>query len=279
MSDVAGEFVPAAPAYDASPSASAGTLLRQARIAQGLHIAALAMQLKVTPQTLEALESDQLERLPDPAFARALAKTMCRHLRIDAAPVLERMPQPATPRLEQVSRGLDTPFRERQMHDADEPSLLSRPVVWGPLLILLAALALYLWPQGWDPRPGATAPADAPAVLTLPLTSPAAGAGEGGASAAPPQVETVHSAPAAVAAPAGELVLRSDAITWVEVTDGRGQSLLARSLGAGETLGLDGTPPLKLRINNARALQVSYRGQPVDLADATRDNIARLELK
>ncbi|HRI18866.1 MAG TPA: DUF4115 domain-containing protein [Burkholderiaceae bacterium] len=48
---------------------------------------------------------------------------------------------------------------------------------------------------------------------------------------------------------------------------------------AGEVVGLDGTPPLRVKIGNAAVTQLSYRGQPVDLADSTRDNVARLELK
>ena len=82
------------------PAPSAGALLRQARMAQGLHIAALAAQMKVSPRTLEALEADRLEQLPDTAFARALAQSVCRQLKIEPQPVLSRLPQPKSPRLE-----------------------------------------------------------------------------------------------------------------------------------------------------------------------------------
>jgi cytoskeleton protein RodZ len=152
------------------PSLSAGALLRQARLSQGLHIAALATQLKVSPRMLEALESDRFEQLPDAAFARALAQSMCRQLRIDAASVLSRLPQPKSPRLEHVTRGLDTPFREPPgRHSADEPSLLTRPVVWGPALILIAAAVVYLLPAAWTERLAAPAsPASAPAAATQP---------------------------------------------------------------------------------------------------------------
>jgi cytoskeleton protein RodZ len=77
-----------------SPSpVTAGTLLRHAREAQGLHIAALAAALKVPQRKLEALERDEYGALPDPSFTRALALSVCRSLKIDSAPVLALLPK------------------------------------------------------------------------------------------------------------------------------------------------------------------------------------------
>jgi cytoskeleton protein RodZ len=51
-------------------------------------------------------------------------------------------------------------------------------------------------------------------------------------------------------------------------------------LQPGETVGLDGTSPLRLKIGNASATRVTYKGEGVDLAPVTsRDNVAKLELK
>ena len=48
----------------------------------------------------------------------------------------------------------------------------------------------------------------------------------------------------------------------------------------GESVGLDGSMPMKLTIGNAAATQVSFRGKALDLAPHTRrDNVARIELK
>ena len=70
----------------------AGALLRAARERQGLHIAALAAAIKVSQRKLEALEADRFDELPDATFTRALAQTVCRQLKIDPKPVLERLP-------------------------------------------------------------------------------------------------------------------------------------------------------------------------------------------
>ncbi len=92
-----------------SDGLTAGMLLRRAREASGLHVAALAVSLKVPVRKLEALEADRFDLLPDLVFARALASSVCRTLRVDAQPVLERLPVKTTPRLVQDRDGINTP--------------------------------------------------------------------------------------------------------------------------------------------------------------------------
>ena len=99
---------------DERPAVSAGALLRRAREHKGTSLAALATALKVAPGKLEALEADRLDALPDLAFARALAQSICRQLHVDAAPVLAALPRPSgQQRLVQVAQGLNTPFMDR----------------------------------------------------------------------------------------------------------------------------------------------------------------------
>jgi cytoskeleton protein RodZ len=146
---------------------SAGSLLRAARERQGMHIAALAAALKVAPRKLELLETDRYDELHDATFVRALALSMCRALRIDAQPVLSRLPQAGGQRLEDVNRGLNQPFRDRMpVADAVEwPRYLSAPVI-AAIVLVVAAIALYLlparswWPMGADKdvAAGASAP-------------------------------------------------------------------------------------------------------------------------
>ena len=75
------------------------------------------------------------------------------------------------------------------------------------------------------------------------------------------------------------LQLRTSSASWIEITDGRGQALVSRLLKPGEAVGVDGTPPLRVRIGNAAGTQLVFRGQPTDLRAFTRDNVARLELR
>jgi cytoskeleton protein RodZ len=281
---------------DAAPAAplpsTAGGLLRRARQAQGLHIAALAAAIKVVPRKLELLESDQFDQLPDATFTRALAQTVCRSLKIDAAPILALLPPPSGYRLEHVSEGLNTPFRERPGRLVPkEWATVTSPALWLAALLVIAAAAVYLMPAGWlssvKPATSRTAVDAVPAsVAVAPAAPPSPGVEASGPAVA---AEPVTAAPAAaqpalaeVALPtatAGVLQLHTTAQSWVEVTDARGRSLIARLLEPGESVGLDGAMPMKLRVGNASGTQVVFRGQPLELAAYTRDNVARLELK
>lgn len=286
----------------------AGAMLRAARERQGLHIAALAAAIKVSPRKLDALENDRWSELPDATFTRALAQTVCRTLKIDARPVLDKLPAAATVALEATDAGLNTPFRDRP--GRDDPSLAVsaiKPMVWGAALLMVAAVAVYFLPPGLfdgarpPPAPlSAPAPVAAASVLAplpaasapeAPASAVAAVAAVAAAPSAPPAGgETVFSAPApaelAASTPAagtpppvaGALQLRTSEASWMEVRDGRGSTLLSRTVMPGEAVGLDGVRPFSLVIGNATATQLVYRGQTIDLAPRTRDNVARFEL-
>ena len=166
------------PTGDATPAHSAGAMLREARQAQGLHIAALAATIKVQQRKLEALEADRLDELPDATFTRALAQTVCRALKIDPTAILGLLPPPAGYRLEQVGEGLNAPFRERPgvLVQRDASSLAFGWVFWLTTLILVASAVLYFLPSGWLSKAG---------WRTLGAPAPAASAPAGEATAPP----------------------------------------------------------------------------------------------
>jgi len=156
---------------DAGPAVSAGSLIRQAREAAGLHIAALAVALKVPVKKLEALEADRLDLLPDAVFVRALAASVCRTLKIDAGQVLALLPQTGKPNLGQQSAPINTPFRSPG--DGPGPSLLaqiSRPAVLAGLLLLLGALVLIFLPAAQQPGTATQPATPSPAVAGTPVT-------------------------------------------------------------------------------------------------------------
>lgn len=198
-----------------APAGTAGSLIRQAREAAGLHIAALAVALKVPVKKLEALEADRLDLLPDAVFVRALASSVCRTLKIDAAEVLALLPQTGKPRLDYQHASINTPFRAPS--DGPGPSLLaqvSRPAVLAGLLLLLGALVLIFLPAvqqqnisvqpAAEPVPAlastATQPVPATPLAGAPMqdTPPTTGSDNPAAAAAP----AVASADAPLAAPA-----------------------------------------------------------------------------
>ena len=259
---------------------SAGRLLRQAREAQGLHLAALAGAIKVAPNKLEALEADRYDQLLDATFARALAQTVCRFLKLDAAPVLALLPRAGANRLGEVGQNLNAPFYEAQGPvSGGDYSGLARPAVWGPLLLLIIAAAVYLMPHDWL-RSFETLRARDRSDPAVPLPVPAS-SDSAAPAATPPAAPVAAVDPAASAAAVAPklLQLRVSAQSWIEVIDARGQSLIARTVEPGENIELDGPVPLKVKIGNAAATAVVFRGQTLELAPFTRGNLARFELK
>ncbi|MGA8786291.1 MAG: helix-turn-helix transcriptional regulator, partial [Polaromonas sp.] len=126
---------------------SAGALLRDAREAAGLHLATLAASLKVPVKRLEALEQDRFDLLPDAVFARALASSVCRMLKLDSTGVLERLPGPIAPTSTTQNRGINEPFRSRNIGLGSTLGVqFSRPAVLAGLALLLGALVLIFLP-------------------------------------------------------------------------------------------------------------------------------------
>lgn len=132
---------------EADQQPSAGALLRAAREAAGLHIAALAVSLKVPVKKLEALEQDRTDLLPDATFARALAASVCRSLKVDPGPVLARLPQGGVAHLKRHTQRTPTPFRSPgEGSGFPFRSMMIRPAVLAGGALLVGTLGLVFWP-------------------------------------------------------------------------------------------------------------------------------------
>ncbi len=181
-----------APAAPLAP-AHGGALLRQAREAAGLHVAALAASLKVPVRQLEALEAGHFDRLPDPIFTRALASSICRQLRIDPKPILAALPM-APSFAPKVGGGINEPFQRPGMPGAPGLARFAlRPSMVIAAVLALAALGLLFMPglvRVGDSSKAATAASSAelPPAAEAPEVVPPASAtstgpgGQGGMS-------------------------------------------------------------------------------------------------
>ena len=285
---------------------SAGGMIRAARQAQGTDLASLAAMLKIPLRRLEALENGRHEELQGPTFERALAQAACRVLKIDPRPVLALLPQHERNTLERVTEGINTPFRDGQGRGGLELPALMRPVVVIVVLLIVGAIALFFVPESWvarvtRPFTAASAPAEAapaasastgvatPPVGLAPASAPALAAAAAPAASMAPLTAAAVSATAAQGvdevlahvadAPSIPLQVVASADSWVEVVDAQGHSLLSRTVVAGESVGLDGALPMRVKIGNARSTRLKLRGDNVDLTPWTHDNVARLEVK
>jgi cytoskeleton protein RodZ len=210
----------------AADGVTAGMLLRHAREAAGLHVDTLAANLKV-----------------------------------DAQPVLDRLPQSARPRLRPDGPVINEPFRSPGVGPG--PGLLeqvSRPVIVTVALLLFGALALVFLPMlqgGYQAvmemvQPDAVVPpsgAAAPEPAT-PMTLETVPAGAAAAPAAP------ASAPVALqAAPAiGQAPVQGVASTAASAP---GASAPASAAQAAVTAPADGRPIVSFRTKGASWVQVT----------------------
>lgn len=268
---------------------SAGAMLRQAREAHNLHLEAVAAALKVPPQKLQALEDDDIDALPDPVFARALAASVCRALRIDPAPVLAKLPGALRDGLAQADRTMSGNIRGHAARHQSRATQweLSRPLLVVVGLLLVGAAVIYWLPQSafdkvgatwssWTSRtasqPSADAPpvaASAPGMVVEPVAATAP---------MPPPADAPVSAPPSPPAEMVTFAPRADA--WITVTEAGGKILLKRTVKAGETVNLSGKTPLSVVVGKAVGVDVLVRGQPLDLAPLTKGGgIARFEVK
>lgn len=128
---------------------TAGMMMRSAREAAGLHVAALAVSIKIPVKKLEALEADRLDLLHDAVFVRALAASVCRALKIDPAPVLFKLPLTVAPKLTADERGINAPFHATggaaRLSIAE---VLRKPSAMLVFALLVAGVAVVFFPEG-----------------------------------------------------------------------------------------------------------------------------------
>ncbi|MGF6136893.1 RodZ domain-containing protein [Pseudomonas laurylsulfatiphila] len=177
-----------------------------------------------------------------------------------------------------------------QIHPLDEPedqAVVEGQTEGGTALALPQAEA----PAEAPEQAQVTAPATpaTPAHTTAPVVAaPVTPATP--APAAPAAPVPAVTAPVAAAAPApaataaapvagqGQVQLQFTSDCWTQVTDGSGKVLFSGLKRKGDSLAVNGKPPFSVRLGFARGAQVSYNGQPVDVAPFTSGETARLKL-
>ncbi|MGU9849356.1 RodZ domain-containing protein [Pseudomonas koreensis] len=182
-----------------------------------------------------------------------------------------------------------------QIHPIDEPEdqAVAEGQAEGATALALPQAETTAESTGAEPAAPATAPAApaattpaAPAHTPAPVVAnPATPAPNVPATPAPtvtaPVVAATPAPSAEAAVPAagdGQVQLQFSADCWAQVTDGRGKVLFSGLKHKGDSVSVSGKPPLAVRLGVARAAQVSYNGQPVDIAPFTSGETARLKL-
>ncbi len=129
-----------------------------------------------------------------------------------------------------------------------------------------------------DPAPASTAAASTAASSTAASDAAAASAAHSAAATSAVPAAGAGATPSAVAATPGTLVFQPVEDSWVRVIDSTGKKVHEALIPAGTTVTVDGKPPYKLRMGNARHLKVHYQGREVKVPSPNEKNITVLEL-
>ncbi|HVN03275.1 MAG TPA: RodZ domain-containing protein [Bryobacteraceae bacterium] len=266
-----------------------GETLRRERLQKGLSLDQISRETKISTRLLEAIEKDQLDRLPGGVFAKSFVRQYARFLGLDEEELASEVEK-------QINSNADLPaFAVSQ----PEPSFKVPPVpAWEstggrsnsilPALAMVVAVmlvcsAVYVWWQRSNkaaPPPekvsvvrNSAPPAAAPSAVTkstepAPVTpavshNPAPPADTEVAQSTPAPTESgTSAAPPAASNPDAKLhvSLTADAEAWVQVW-ADGKCVIVGTLHPNETRTAEAVDAMRIRTGNAGDLQVSVNGK------------------
>lgn len=290
--------------------AGPGDLLRQGRERLGMTPERLAEELRLKPVIVRALESNDLDALPEATYVRGYLRAYARRVEVDEAEVLARYEaiRPPPPVVEPAPGEV-----KRARRTAPGRPLLA---LLGVLVAIVAGTVWYLSleqeaqtratlpgvslapPPSSEHEVSSVAPESSPPSASLAGSEPADPAGgetDAGRMPEPevpaaPTPEPAPLSPVAAEAQGGPslslppseitqadvtpgtdvLVLRCREASWVEVRDARGKELVYSLVAAGAERRVQGQGPFRVFLGFAPGVEVSVNGEPVPLANRIR---------
>jgi cytoskeleton protein RodZ len=241
-----------------------GDLLRKTREEKGLSFAQVEEVTKIRSDFLQALEEEDYDRLPAPAYVKGFVRNYALYLDLDPQQVLSLYEQPEAPaETTSVPMMLDEPL---------EPLTLRRVWPVGLVLLLIVVVAISWW--GYQRYYGTTPFARATATATaMPTTAPTA---EPTATPTPP-TPTVPPATAtpsptrtAIRTPTPTAVLLELSIEVVDrrswlLVEADGERVFAGILEPGARDTWTARERIVLRAGDAGAVRVTINGQELGL--------------
>jgi cytoskeleton protein RodZ len=300
-----------------TPPGMAGALLRVGRESAGMTIDAVAQQLKLAPRQVKALEDGDYSHLPGRTFVRGFVRNYARLVNLDPERVLGALPAGASAAALDAPTLQPTAPTIGELPTSDHSKTgWARWAIPVTLAAIVAVAATYEWRRpagephlaaGKDaaapPAPAASAPSNSASTAPTPAPQEAAGtslpnpiAGASPATATPAAAPDVPSVAARAGAPEGTSPAAPNAVaqgpapgeqavvlayrdnSWTEIRDRDGRVLISGMHPGGTAQTVSGSPPLLIVIGNASDVSLRYKGEAVDLAPYTRQNVARLSL-
>jgi len=291
-----GETASKAPGRD-----GVGTLLRTRRLELGMSHADVANLVKMSTRRIIAIEEERWGELPEGPYLRGFLRNLARALQLDATVLIDRVDgsliRSRTPESILVPRSAARATLPRRSGPVDGRQG-GRVLIFGAFAFALIAV-LIAWSgtesidrtmrdgkamisaQSKSEEPSIKTPEPASALPVDPSPSAAAAGPDAQAPTAGADAVTAPSATATSnpsSASDTALSFHFNEPSWVEVRAADGKVLLQRLNAAGSDQQVEGALPFALIVGNAKGVELHFRGQPVDLAPYTRDQVARFTL-
>jgi cytoskeleton protein RodZ len=243
-----------------------GGKLRQARERRGISLRQIAASTKISAAALEALERNDISKLPGGIFSRAFVRSYATEVGLDpddtVREFLERFNQEPAPTAEAVAAAIpeeEREFKERQ-RKAAKIAIAGAAVI----VLILAALVMAYRARAaarareQEPIAKDSTPASAPET---PAAAPAPPQPLPAVETPPPQPAQTKAAPVAPPAAQVKLEIAPTADCWVSVTVD-GKKLFARVMPAGEKQSFAVTKDATVEVGDAGAFAYSINGKP-----------------
>lgn len=237
----------------AGQGTSVGATLKSAREARGITLRALADRTKISTRCFEAIERDDVTRLPAGIFARSFVKAYATEVGLDPDGTVQAFfAQFAPP--EPPPEAVPEPPPARRLFGEFDPAELARAAAVVLPVVLLVLWGAWGWTRTDGPAPIAAAPIAA-VSYDAPALSPARHADD--------LVDGDDVVPAGGAIE-GSLTLRivaSDSC-WVSASaDGR--TVYRQLMASGDEMTVDASSELQVRVGDAGAVTMFLNGERV----------------
>ncbi len=267
--------------------ASVGRLLRAGRERMGWSVEDVVSQIKLAPRQIHALEADDFESLPEPAFVRGFVRSYAKVLQLDPQPLLDALPGAQASPVKANAVQVDAPFPKESSERRQNMNLLIAAFL---LALLIAGFAA--WQANTQPQltTDAVNTVSEGALVTtnveLPAPDEIAASSEVAATDAPTasgvqEAQTVDTVPVEENASVSKLHMTFDKESWIEITELSGKILAKKVYQSGEELNIEGVAPFNLVIGHASSVHLYYQGKLVDLMTyvSASSDVARLKLE
>jgi cytoskeleton protein RodZ len=293
-----------------SDASGPGAIVQGRREALGLTRQDVADSLNLSVRAVGAIESENWQELPGPAFIRGYLRAYAKLLEIDGEALAGAFEaNGGAARVQSLRAVGGAEARNRGVGD-----LLQRhpgAVLGGAVAVVICAVAVVLlavWPQKTHGPAASTQPSNdagtphqtvllatkTPSVDATKINAPtAAGPPADGAASAVAGGESrataaamSHPTPVKDASGARRITPSGDdrlSFTfaedcWVDIKDAQGTNLFSELGKSGATLELIGHPPFRITLGNAPAVTLLFNSEHVTLAPHTRNNVGTLVL-